>query len=134
MSPFHASSSNRPHNQVEMSDYPSHNKNEELGAQTLEVSSNSDENISTVQHKDKAVQLLKEAEATGHHVIVTPEDNARILRKIDLMILPIILCIYALQSLDKTSLSYASVFGLITETHLHGQVRSIVRSLLNYPS
>ncbi|KAK3109655.1 hypothetical protein LTR53_016851, partial [Teratosphaeriaceae sp. CCFEE 6253] len=67
--------------------------------------------------KDKAAQLLKEA---GHSVIVTPEENKRILRKIDLAILPIILVIYCLQSLDKTALSYASVFGLITDTNLHG--------------
>jgi hypothetical protein len=60
--------------------------------------------------RDKAGQLLKEA---GHAVIVTPEDNKRILRKIDLAILPILLSVYCLQSLDKTSLAYASVFGLI---------------------
>ena len=60
--------------------------------------------------RDKAGQLLKEA---GHAVIVTPADNKRILRKIDLAILPILLSVYCLQSLDKTSLAYASVFGLI---------------------
>lgn len=60
--------------------------------------------------RDKAGQLLKEA---GHAVVVTPADNKRILRKIDLAILPILLSVYCLQSLDKTSLAYASVFGLI---------------------
>ena len=68
--------------------------------------------------RDRAAQLLKEA---GHSVIVTPEENKRILRKIDLAILPIILVIYCLQSLDKTALSYASVFGLIDDLHLEGQ-------------
>ncbi|TKA62601.1 hypothetical protein B0A55_11105 [Friedmanniomyces simplex] len=67
--------------------------------------------------RDKAAQLLKDA---GHSVFVTPEDNKRILRKIDLAILPIILVIYCLQSLDKTALSYASVFGLIKDTNLVG--------------
>ncbi|TKA30296.1 hypothetical protein B0A54_15374 [Friedmanniomyces endolithicus] len=67
--------------------------------------------------RDKAAQMLKEA---GHSVIVTPEDNKRILRKIDRAILPIILVIYCLQSLDKTALSYASVFGLIKDTDLKG--------------
>lgn len=67
--------------------------------------------------KDKAAIILEEA---GHRVVVTAEDNKRVLRKIDWAILPIILVIYCLQSLDKTSLSYASVFGLIADTHLVG--------------
>ncbi|KAK4508681.1 hypothetical protein PRZ48_002420 [Zasmidium cellare] len=68
--------------------------------------------------KDKAAQLLK---AAGHSVAVTPEENKRILRTIDWHILPIILVIYCLQSLDKTALSYASVFGIIEDLHLKGQ-------------
>lgn len=68
--------------------------------------------------KDRAARLLQEA---GHTVVVTPEDNKRVLRKIDLAILPIILVIYCLQSLDKTALSYASVFGLIKDANLHGE-------------
>lgn len=68
--------------------------------------------------RDKAAQLLKEA---GYAIVVTPEDNKRLLRKIDTAILPIILIIYCLQSLDKTALSYASVFGIIDDAHLHGE-------------
>ncbi|KAH7318064.1 allantoate permease [Stachybotrys elegans] len=68
-----------------------------------------------VQGRDKAAQFLKEA---GHTVVVTPADNRRVLRKIDLRILPLILFVYCLQSLDKTTLSYASVFGLIEDTNL----------------
>lgn len=67
--------------------------------------------------RDKAGQVLKEG---GHSVVVTPSENKRILRKIDLAILPIILVVYCLQSLDKTSLAYASVFGLIEHAHLVG--------------
>ena len=67
---------------------------------------------------DKAGQLLKEA---GHSVVVTPGDNKRILRKIDLAILPVLLVVYFLQFLDKASLSYASVFGLIEHAHLEGE-------------
>lgn len=75
------------------------------------------ESNSNVAGKDKAAQLLKVA---GHTVAVTPEDNKRILRSIDWHILPIILVIYCLQSLDKTALSYASVFGLVEDLHLVG--------------
>lgn len=68
-------------------------------------------------HEDKAAEFL-EANAPGEHVHVTPEENKRVLRKIDLALLPILLCIYFLQSLDKTALSYAAVFGLIEDTNL----------------
>jgi MFS family permease len=37
-----------------------------------------------------------------------------------LAILPVLLTVYCLQSLDKTSLAYASVFGLIDHAHLVG--------------
>jgi hypothetical protein len=77
--------------------------------------------------KDKAAQFLRK---TGRRIEVTPEDNARILRKIDLTILPILLVVYCLQSLDKTSLSYASVFGLIDDAHLHGQQYSWLGSIV----
>ncbi|TWU74849.1 hypothetical protein ED733_001644 [Metarhizium rileyi] len=67
--------------------------------------------------RDKAAQFLKQAE---HPVAVTPSANARVLRRIDWHILPIMLFVYCLQSLDKTTLSYASVFGLIEDTKLAG--------------
>jgi hypothetical protein len=94
------------------------------GAQTIEVATDHITSTTT-QSKDKAAALLEKAEADGHRVVVTPEDNKRILRQIDLIILPILLSVYGLQSLDKTSLSYASVFGLITDTHLVGQQYSV---------
>lgn len=78
--------------------------------------------------RDKAAQFLKQANQAA--VIVTPSDNARVLRKIDLHLLPIILFVYCLQSLDKTTLSYASVFGLIDDTHLEGQQFSWLGSVV----
>jgi len=48
--------------------------------------------------KDKALELLQEA---GRSVILTPENNKSVLRKIDLRVLPVILAIYFLQALDK---------------------------------
>ncbi|KAF2996016.1 hypothetical protein E8E13_001866 [Curvularia kusanoi] len=65
--------------------------------------------------KDKAAELL----ASNERIIVTAEENRRVLRKIDLIILPILLSVYFLQSLDKTTLSYASVFGLIEDAKLN---------------
>lgn len=81
------------------------------GAQDVEVSK------MAIKGHDKAALFLQQA---GHEVIVTAEDDKRVLRKIDLRLLPIILFVYCLQSLDKTTLSYASVFGLIKDTNLVG--------------
>ncbi|CZT22433.1 related to permease of the major facilitator superfamily [Ramularia collo-cygni] len=79
------------------------------------------ETIETIENnvggKDKAALLLK---AAGHSVVVTPEENKRILRRIDWHILPIVLFIYCLQALDKSALSYASVFGIVEDLSLVG--------------
>jgi hypothetical protein len=64
--------------------------------------------------KDKAAELL----AANERIVVSSEENKKVLRKIDLIILPILLSVYFLQSLDKTTLSYASVFGLIQDAKL----------------
>lgn len=76
---------------------------------------------------DKAAKLLDE---TDHTVQVTPENNARVVKKVDLHILPIILGIYFLQSLDKATLAYASVFGLIEKANLHGKQYSWLGSVV----
>jgi len=90
---------------------------------SIEVSKNGVDTIEAVQKpavsekrgRDKAAELL----SSNERIVVTPEDNKRILRKIDLTILPILLSVYCLQSLDKTTLSYASVFGLIEDANLN---------------
>jgi|SRR5687768_2104182 hypothetical protein len=71
--------------------------------------------VSGAERKDKAFQLLKEASTI---VVVDDESNRRVLRKIDRLILPLMLGCYFVQSVDKASLSYASVFDLISATHL----------------
>lgn len=52
-----------------------------------------------VRGKDKAAELL----ASNERIVVTAEENKRVLRKIDLIILPILLSIYFLQSLGVFS-------------------------------
>jgi len=77
--------------------------------------------------KDKAAEFLQHVDQA---VVVTPRENARILRKIDLTILPIMLAVYFLQALDKATLSYASVFGLVKDAHLGGQDYSWLGSIV----
>jgi len=65
----------------------------DYGADTYEITgANNIENVAG--HKDKAAALLKEAEAAGQRVVVTPEENRRILKKIDMRLLPILLVVY----------------------------------------
>ena len=52
-----------------------------------------------------------------------PYDDAeekRLVRKIDLMILPYLAVCYAFFYIDKTTLSYAAIFGIRTDLKLHG--------------
>lgn len=72
--------------------------------------------------KDRAAELLGN---TAEHIVVSEADNKRILRRIDLTLLPIMLGVYFLQQLDKSTLSYASVFGLITVSFWWIEIHSV---------
>ena len=50
-----------------------------------------------------------------------PEEARRVLRKIDLHVMPLLMGTYMLQYLDKSSINFAAVFGLEEGTHLTGQ-------------
>ncbi|KAL3447904.1 major facilitator superfamily domain-containing protein [Aspergillus insuetus] len=52
-----------------------------------------------------------------------------LLRKIDRRLIPLLFTTYMLSFMDKTILSSAAVFGLIEDTHLHGQQYSWVSSM-----
>lgn len=75
-----------------------------------------DKSVTRTVGKDKAAIFLENASET---IAVTPEENRRILMKIDLTILPIMLAVYFLHGLDKATLSYASVFGLVKDANLN---------------
>jgi hypothetical protein len=77
--------------------------------------------------RDKAAQFL---DSNGVPIKVTAAENKRILRKIDLTILPILLFVYFLQALDKATLSYASVFGLLDDANLGGEDYSWLGSIV----
>ncbi|KAB5575353.1 major facilitator superfamily transporter [Coniochaeta sp. 2T2.1] len=83
-------------------------------------------------HKlDAAAELLRKVGGdASDRIIVTPADDKRVLRKIDLVLLPLMLGVYFLQQLDKATLAYSSVFGLITDTHLVGKQYSWLGSIV----
>jgi MFS family permease len=62
---------------------------------------------------DEAFQFLQ-----GKDIIYTPEEERRVLRKIDGRILPLLFLLYCIQFADKVSLSYAALMGIREDTNL----------------
>lgn len=87
--------------------------------------------VSDASHRDAAaMMLLKLGRSPSQRLHVSPDDNARVLRRIDLALLPLMLAVYFLHALDKATLSYASVFGLIEDTNLEGDQFSWLGSVV----
>ncbi|KAF8856110.1 MFS general substrate transporter [Acephala macrosclerotiorum] len=78
---------------------------------------------------DEAGELAAQALASGP---AEAEISKKVLRKIDLYILPFLCITYGLQFLDKTTLGYSSVFGIITDNHLVGQDYSWTSSIFYF--
>ncbi|RDB16325.1 hypothetical protein Hypma_003016 [Hypsizygus marmoreus] len=76
---------------------------------------------------DAALAILDEGATRPQF---SSEDDAKVLRKIDLWVMPVVLLVYFLQQLDKSSLSYTSVFGIIQETGLVGSQYSWLSSIV----
>lgn len=82
-------------------------------------------------HRDAAaMMLIKLGRSPDEVITVSPADDARILRRIDIALLPLMLSVYFLQALDKATLSYASIFGLIDDTDLVGDEFSWLGSIV----
>lgn len=58
--------------------------------------------------------------ASGAVVHVSPEDNARLKKKIDKRVLAVMIFTYFIQALDKGTLSFSSIMGIQTDANLHG--------------
>ena len=58
------------------------------------------------------------------------EEERRVVRRIDLRILPLILGAYFFQQLDKSALSYVSIFGIMEDAHLTPKEYSWLGSIL----
>ncbi|KAJ5356502.1 Major facilitator superfamily domain general substrate transporter [Penicillium concentricum] len=74
---------------------------------------------------DGALQLLE----AGSPGALDPAASRRLLRKIDLYIMPLICIVYFLQYLDKIAISYASVTGLRESANLQGNQFNWVSSI-----
>lgn len=76
------------------------------------------------------MMLIRLGRSPDEPISISPADDARILRRIDVALLPLMLSVYFLQALDKATLSYASIFGLIDDTGLVGDQFSWLGSIV----
>ena len=60
---------------------------------------------------------------------VDPDEEKKLVRKIDFYILPLIAVNYAFFYIDKTTLSYAAIFGIRDDLHLSGSQYSWLSSM-----
>ncbi|KAH8782314.1 major facilitator superfamily domain-containing protein [Hyaloscypha sp. PMI_1271] len=79
--------------------------------------------------KDKALGLL-----ATHHVNFDPSSTEakRVLRKIDMRIMPMVFVVYMLQLMDKNSLSFAAIMGIKTDCHLTAKQYSWLGSIVYF--
>lgn len=63
---------------------------------------------------------------------ITPEEDARVKRKVDWMILPYLAVCYAFFYIDKTTLSYAAIFGIREDLTLQGTQYSWLSSIFYF--
>lgn len=76
--------------------------------------------------REKAAEFL----ASHDHTSFTIEEEKAVLRRVDARILPLLLGAYFFQQLDKSTLSFTSIFGLVEDAHLAGSEYSWLGSIL----
>ncbi|KAK0270701.1 hypothetical protein LTR35_013983 [Friedmanniomyces endolithicus] len=95
-----------------MSSYPGNEKNDldvEASPHRVDDPEPVVGEVKDVSHADAALDFLR---SEGEVRPMTAEDEKRLVRKIDWMIMPLMWCCYCLQYLDKTLINYANVMGL----------------------
>lgn len=85
---------------------------------TTFVSPNTGKPVHMIGDNDVAMEFAQNIE---EDFIIDPQEEKRLVRKIDMYLLPLICILYALQFMDKNSLNWASVLGVRTDLHMHGQ-------------
>lgn len=72
-------------------------------------------NVKTFGSRDVATQLVDVYTAVN----ITPEQSKQCLRRIDLVLLPVMFISFAFQYLDKACLTSAALFGIIPDLDLY---------------
>ncbi|KAK7535606.1 major facilitator superfamily domain-containing protein [Phyllosticta paracitricarpa] len=77
---------------------------------------------------DDSYEVFKKAEGLEYD----ESEAKKVLRKIDMRIVPVLFMTYLLQYLDKNAINYSSVYGLKQGTHLHGDQYSWLNSIFYF--
>ncbi|KAJ8122541.1 hypothetical protein ONZ43_g1294 [Nemania bipapillata] len=77
---------------------------------------------------DKAAKFISEHGA----IAFSYDDERAVLKRVDMRILPLLLGAYFFQQLDKSSLSYVSIFGIIEDANLTSHQYSWLGSILYF--
>lgn len=83
----------------------------------LDIKHNKEEILKHGLDADEALKAFAEFD-DGEALVLDAATNKRLLRRIDLFLMPIMCMVYMLNFLDKTTLSYASVMGLNKDIHI----------------
>lgn len=87
----------------------------------------------TSRDVDETYDVYKQHLADDESEVRVDEDESRlVLRKIDKRLLPLLMGSYFLQYIDKSSINFASVYGLQEGTNLHGQQYSWLSSIFYF--
>ncbi|KAL8823959.1 MAG: hypothetical protein Q9191_005414, partial [Dirinaria sp. TL-2023a] len=84
-----------------------------------------------LKHSQDADEAMKAFE-DGQIEVIDEATNRRLLRTIDLHLMPLLCVIYGLNYLDKTTLSYASIMGIKKDIHLTGDDYNWVSSMFYF--
>ncbi|KAJ5720697.1 uncharacterized protein N7483_008631 [Penicillium malachiteum] len=88
---------------------------------------NSGEILKYSEEDDEALQAI--ANYNGPPLILDGKTNRRLLRTIDWHLMPILCCVFCLNYLDNTTLSYASIMGIKEDLDLVGDQYSWLGSI-----
>ncbi|KAI0096915.1 MFS general substrate transporter [Nemania sp. FL0031] len=77
---------------------------------------------------DKAAKFISE----HGEIEFSYDDERAVLKRVDMRILPLLLGAYFFQQLDKSSLSYVSIFGILQDAHLASHEYSWLGSILYF--
>lgn len=95
---------------------------------TATITSNNKKNADSNESVDTAAIWLADAHIQDR--AFTYEEERAVLKRIDFRVLPLLLLCYFFQQLDKSTLSYVSIFGIQKDARLVGKQYSWLGSIL----
>ncbi|KAF4947677.1 hypothetical protein FGADI_10248 [Fusarium gaditjirri] len=90
--------------------------------------SNKDADFSNEEKAQVELATSISAREANSTLTMTPAEERKLVRKIDLHLMPLMFILYLFQYLDKTSLGYTSIMGILEDANLNGTQYSWVSS------